>query len=264
MEGAKFNNMKKFLLILFCCVLIFNYCSIVYAADISGDPLGGITVASDIGTEAHMTNAEELAAGEWWKFLVGISVLTVIIVLVSYVMYNHNIWAANVNGRHDKAEKLKKTRHIVAAVWVFIAVAGLITIKLYMKPYSVKYEAGTYNTMYWHEVQNGLGDYAKTGNITLDLVIRRSIFGLDDVFGTAVVDGTKYVVQAHSTVEKDDTYTLYLAEEGASLPDLGVVMNVAKDFEAFTYRDTSKSGPNEFVGPAKSAEEARDIYEKFN
>lgn len=221
-------------------------------------------VTADAGTKAYMVKAEKLATGEWWKFFVGIAVLAVIIIMVSYGRYNHNIWAANANGQHDKAKKLKKTRHIAAAVWVLIAATGLITIKLYMKPYNKKYEAGTYNTMNWYDVQNGLGDYAKTGNIKLDVVVRRSIFGLDDVFGTAVVDGTKYVVSTHNTVEDGDMYTLYIEEEGNLLPDLGVIMNVTKDLEIFTYRDTSKSGPNEFVGPAESVEEAQDIYEKLD
>lgn len=255
--------MRKILLIMLCSVFLLSHCVVLCAAN--GDKTDSwLTVAEDIGTEAHMEVAEKLAADEWWRFFWGILALMVIIIITSYVLYSNNIWAANADGQHEKVKKLKRVRHIMAALWTIVAVAGLITIRIYMQPYNVRCESDTYNTMYWNEVQEGLGDYAKTGNVTLDLIVRKSISGCDDVFGTIIVDETKYVISSDDTVEDEDCYTLIFKEEGGSILDMGVRMISTKDFSMFIYRDASKSGVNEFVGPAKTVEEAQDIYTSIN
>ncbi len=254
--------MKKILLSMLCSVFLLSNCVILYASDISGISLDGLKVQPDIGTEAHMVNAEALAAGEWWKFFAGIAVLTSIVVITSYVKANQNIWAANANGQHGKAEKLKKARHIVAVAWVFIAALALILINIYMKPYSIKREAKAYEELYILNRIYGFEtpEEPEISNITLDLVVRRSVFGVDDVFGTAVVDGNRYVISSHSTVEKGDMYSLCSLREGALLPDLGVTIYTTKDFDMFIYHDSYKTSSGDFVGPAESVAEAEEIY----
>lgn len=228
----------------------------------SGNRLDALKVQPDIGTEAHMLNTEALANAEWWKFFVGIAVLIVIIVITSYVKFNQNIWAANVNGQHDKAEKLKKTRHIMAAVWVSVAAIVLTLIKVYMMPYNVKLEAKAYdeeyllNRVYGVEMPREL----MTSNIKFDLVIRRSVIGTDNVFGTIDVDGGRYVISSGSTVEKSNMYSLCSEREGVFRPDLGVSVYTTKDFTKFKYDDSYKDDISSFVGPAESVEEVEKIY----
>lgn len=228
----------------------------------SSNHLDALRVQPDIGAEAHMINAEALANAEWWKFFAGIVVLTIIIVITSYVKFNQNIWAAGVNGWHDKAEKYKKTRHIVAVLCVSVAAVILALFKVYMMPYTVSFEARAYDELYLlnHIYGFEVPDEPVTSNITFDLVIRRSIVGTDNVFGMFVVDESRYVIYSDSTVEKSGMYSLCSGKEGEFLPDLGVSMYTTKDFTKFKFYDSYKEDICDFVGPAKSVEEAEEIF----
>ncbi len=228
----------------------------------SGNHLDALRVQPDIGAKAHMINAEALANAEWWKFFAGIAVLTIIIVITSYVKFNQNIWAAGVNGWHDKVEKYKKTRHIAAIVWVSVAAIILALLKVYMMPYTVSFDAKAYDEEYLLNRVYGIemSREPMTSNITFDLVIRRSVLDVDDVFGSIIVDEGRYVVRSYSTVEKSGMYSLGSEREGVFPPDLGVSVYTTKDFTKFKFNDSYKDDIDDFVGPAESVEKAQEIY----
>ncbi len=96
-------------------------------------------------------------------------------------------------------------------------------------------------------------------------MIKRSVIGNDDVFGTVITNGIKYIVRSEDCDEEGDIYILWAYEEGAAFPVLPLIIKATKNFEIFTHENRSSTyGVREFVGPAGSVEEAKDIYEHWD
>ncbi len=260
------TKLKKYMIVIISCFLVLISYMIVLAegTDIAGKDVAtaSLIVQSGIGSEGYMAEAKAAAADEWWKLFWCVAVLTVIIIIISYVRYGNNIWAANATEQHEKVKRLKLARHIAAGIWVVVATGILIAIKIYKEPWNIKGEFGAYNTICTSGVLESSQEYPETSRIIFDIVARKCIFKRDEVFGTVIVEGTSYVILPDSTEETDELYTLIFREEGGSLLELGLVIKTSKDFDMFIYHDP-KLGPYDFIAPAETIEEAEIVYASF-